>query len=505
MGSISLEAGDVPAALVYFDRAVALDPGYSYGLLNLARLNRRTADFGRALRNVDDYLETSASEDEVGLVEKLFILVDSGAAAAADSVRLLLPGGWAYTRYGWNAAGQGYPEEAERAALLAIHEGSNNSWDWIDLGGLFESLEQDEEALECFLEAADLACDDVDAHREIAAFLYRNGDYSNAGDRLALALGIDSTAVVLAELGEARLFEGRLDEAEEALLAALERDPSSVFSICYLGLLQERLGNPEEATKKYLDALRLMPGYPYAESRILYITGGDYDRAWHSERYNPLSWSLWTDLAFSRGNQQESSVSGGASLILNYTRGSSVKLSGNTRFEERSGRKERESAFASLTVEHFFTERIYVGLSSSWDRQPMTVRPWQVSSYIAAGWKSWPAEWMWLAPEIGVGLVDTRWSVGEDRTDRVTSYASFGAWMRRPLDWLPNLWLAGSVYIPPGDARHLVSYANSEMDFELPGPLSLVIGLNLDYTRTPAVETWEKIDLDYYLRLRIGN
>jgi len=50
-----------------------------------------------------------------------------------------------------------------------------------------------------------------------------------------------------------------------------------------------------------------------------------------------------------------------------------------------------------------------------------------------------------------------------------------------------------------------VSYANSELDFDLPGPLSLVLGLNLDYTRTPAVETWKKSDLDYYLRIRLGN
>jgi len=310
---------------------------------------------------------------------------------------------------------------------------------------------------------------------------------------------------VRSELGEARLFEGRIGEAEEALLAALSRDPSSVFAICYLGLIEERRGNPEGATERYLDALRIVPGYSYAEARILYITGGDYDRTWNSEHYSPFSWNLWTDLSFSSGNQEESSLSGGASVGINYLRGSSVKLSGSMRLEERNGERERESAYASLTHEHFFNERIYAGLSSSWDRQPLTVRPWQVSSYLAAGWKSWPAEWVWLAPEIGVGLVNTRWSVGEDRTDRVTSFASFGAWMRRPRHWLPNLWLGGSVYLPPGDARHTVSYANSELDFDLPGPLSLVLGLNLDYTRTPAVETWKKSDLDYYLRIRLGN
>lgn len=505
MGNIALKAGDMPGALGFFQRAVQVNPDYGFGLLNLARLYRRTGDYGSALTAIESYLVSSAAEAEVGLVEKLFILADSGSRALTDSIASLVPGGWAYTRYGWNALGFGYPTDAERAADRALAMGSDSPWDWIDLGGLFESLERGHKARECFYTASGLARDDVEAHREIAGFFYRTGDYSGAGDRLSLALAFDSTASVLAELGEARLFDGRLREAQEALLAALARDPTSVFTICYLGLLEERLGNPDRAAQMYLDALRIAPGYSYAESRILYITGGDYDRTWHRERYSPLSWSVWADLSFSRGNQEESSISGGASIGLNYARGSSVKLNGSMRLEERNGKRERESAYGSLTLEHFFTERLYAGLSSSWDRQPLTVRPWQLSSYSAIGWKSWPAEWIWFAPEAGVGLVNTRWSIGEDRTDRVTSYASFGVWMRRPIEWLPHLWLAGSIYIPPGDARHTVSYGNTELDFDLPGPLSLVLGLSLDYTRTPAVETWEKIDLDYYLRLRLGN
>jgi len=505
MGNISVKAGDLAAALDFFGRAVSVEPEYGYGLLNLARLHRLTKDFDSSLRSIDSYLDSPTSEAEIGLVEKIFILEDSGSPLLADSISRILSGGRHFTRYGWNAMGMGYPDDAVRAAGRAVSAGIENPWDWIDLGGLFEGLGKDREARECYLNASTSAGEDIEVHREIAGYLYRSGDYTGAGDRLDLALELDSTSLVLSELGEARLFEGRIGEAEEALLAALSRDPSSVFTICYLGLIEERRGNPEGATERYLDALRIVPGYSYAEARILYITGGDYDRTWNSEHYSPFSWNLWTDLSFSSGNQEESSLSGGASIGINYLRGSSVKLSGSMRLEERNGERERESAYASLTHEHFFNERIYAGLSSSWDRQPLTVRPWQVSSYVAAGWKSWPAEWVWLAPEIGVGLVNTRWSVGEDRTDRVTSFASFGAWMRRPRHWLPNLWLGGSVYLPPGDARHTVSYANSELDFDLPGPLSLVLGLNLDYTRTPAVETWKKSDLDYYLRIRLGN
>ncbi len=505
MGNILLKADDTEGALAMFERAAAANPDNAYALLNLAMLCRITGDYPSALAGIEGYMRSPAAEEEVWTVEKSFILSDRGGTSPADSLENLAPGRWAYTRYGWNALGLGFPLEAARAADSAMSLEGEGPWDWIDLGNLFERLNRVDKAAACFQAAEEAAGEDVEAHREIAGFFYRTGDYAGAGNRLTEALSFDSTAAVLAELGEARLFEGRLGEAERALNAALERDPSSVFAMCYLGLLEERRGRPESAARWYLDALRIAPGYSYAESRILYITGGDYDRLWNQEHYSPFSWNLWADLSFSRGNQEESAVSGGASLGLNCPRGSSVRLSGSVRLDEKNGERERESAYASLTAEYFFTERVYAGFSSSWDRQPLTVRPWQVSSYLAAGWKSWPTDWMWLAPEAGVGLVNTRWSVGEERTDRLTSFVSFGVWMHRPISPLPNLWLGGGLYLPPGDVEHTVSYAGSELDFDLSDLLSLVLGMSLDYTRTPAVESWEKTDLDYYLRLRLGN
>ena len=505
MGSIHLNLGNTAGAEEFFARAVEANPDYGFGLLNLVWLYKSNSDYTSSMESLERYLDLSTADPEVGLVEMVFNLEAQGSRAEADSIALLLPGGWAYISYGWTALGFGYPDYAAIAADRAMIETGDSPWDWIELGELFESLEMPQKAQECYEMAANTAGDDASVHREIAGYFYRTGDYAGAGNRLSMALGIDSTSVVLAELGEARLFEGRLRDAEAALMAALDRDPSSVFAICYLGLIEERRGNPDKAAQRYLDALRIMPGYSYAESRILYITSGEYDRRWHTERYSPLSWNLWTDLSFSRGNTEESVISGGAMVGLNYVRGSSVKLRGSTRLEEKNSRRERESAFASLAVEHFFSERLFAGLSSSWDRQPLTVRPWQLSSYLAAGWKSWPADWIWFAPEVGVGLVNTRWSVGDERTDRVTSYASFGVWMRRPRQYLPHLWLAGSVYLPPRDTRHAMAYGTAELDFDLPGPLSLLLGLNLDYTRTPAVESWENVDLDYYLRLRLGN
>ncbi len=59
------------------------------------------------------------------------------------------------------------------------------------------------------------------------------------------------------------------------------------------------------------------------------------------------------------------------------------------------------------------------------------------------------------------------------------------------------------VYIPPEDTGGLVANGVGELEFSLPGPLSLIFGTSLDYTRTPVVESWENLDSELYLRLRL--
>ena len=261
---------------------------------------------------------------------------------------------------------------------------------------------------------------------------------------------------VATALAEAYLFDGQLDRAEEILLQVVEADPMSVYAICYLGLIQENRGDPEAAADRYLEALRLEPGYEYAEDRLLFISSEDYDPAMRRNLNRVVDWSLWLDLSDTGGNLDEQNFGGGGSISYNYGDGSSIGFETSGTAEIKNGNDLRRTAWASLSAEHFLTGHLYAGASTSWDRQPLTVRPWQVSSYLAAGWKSWPASWIWLSPETGAGLVNTRWSTSRDRTDEWTMYISLSIWAKTEVEWLPSLWLSGSVYIPPEDPAKLL-------------------------------------------------
>ncbi len=309
---------------------------------------------------------------------------------------------------------------------------------------------------------------------------------------------------VATALAEAHLFNDNLDTAEAILSGVVSRDPLSVYAICYLGLIEENRGDPSAAADRYLEALRIQPGYGYAEDRLRYISGESYDPARRRSMNRKIDWSLWLNLSRTGGNVDEQNYGGGGSLSLNYgERGSSVTLETSGTAEIKDDRDLRRTAWASLSAEHFLSRHLYAGGRSSWDRQPLTVRPWQVSSYLAAGWKSWPASWIWFAPETGAGLVNTKWSGDQGRTNEWTVYLSLSVWASTEISWLPSLWISGGVYIPPEDTGGLVANGVGELEFSLPGPLSLIFGTSLDYTRTPVVESWENLDSELYLRLRL--
>lgn len=99
--------------------------------------------------------------------------------------------------------------------------------------------------------------------------------------------------------------------------------------------------------------------------------------------------------------------------------------------------------------------------------------------------------------------MNTKWSGDQGRTNEWTVYLSLSVWASTEISWLPSLWISGGVYIPPEDTGGLVANGVGELEFSLPGPLSLIFGTSLDYTRTPVVESWENLDSELYLRLRL--
>lgn len=493
------------SATFYFRRTVELDPEDHLAWLNLARSEAFSGNGELALALLDSSLVLSGDTVSI-LADRSVILEDLGRIdQASDAAAELLesrPDGW--IQAGWAALESGFRKRAAAFAFKALESPPEDPWQLISLGELFGELGIDRSMEECYRLAAVSPLRTADQTVSIANYYFRLERY---GESITLLLDEYSSSPwnqsLATALAEAYLFDNQLDRAEEILLEVVEQDPMSVYSICYLGLIQENRGNPDLAAERYLEALRLEPGYRYAEDRLRFISSESYDPGHRRNQNRIIDWSLWLNLSSTGGNLDEQYYGGGGNLTFNYGRGSSVELETSGTVEIKDGRDLRRTAWAALSAEHFLSANLYGGASTSWDRQPLTVRPWQVSSYLAAGWKSWPANWIWVAPETGAGLVNTRWSISRERTDQWTVYGSLSVWAKADVDWLPSLWISGSVYLPPEKPEDLVASGVGELEFQLPGPLSLISGVSLDYTRTPVVESWENLDSEIYLRLRL--
>ena len=504
LGELMAARGIPDSAAVYFSRAVELDPSDHSAWLDLVRSISSSGRNESALSLMDS-IPPGAGDTLSFSAERVIILEETGrsreAGALSEELLQRWPDGW--IRAGWSALESGFTGRALVFAEKALVEPPEDPWSLISLGELCAKLGMEETSEDCYRMAAESPLRTPEQTVSIANHFFRMEQYDTS---IVLLMQEYSSgqwnSEVATALAEAYLFDNQLDRAEEILLQVVEKDPMSVYSICYLGLIEENRGNPQAAADRYLQALRLEPGYSYAEDRLRYISSENYDPDHRRNLNRVIDWNLWVDLSSTGGNLDEQYYGGGGSCSYNYGNGSSVGFETNGNVEIKDGQDLRRTAWASLSAEHFLTDHLYGGASTSWDRQPLTVRPWQVSSYLAAGWKSWPGNWIWIAPETGAGLVNTRWSISNERTSEWTVYLSLSVWAKTEVDWLPSLWLSGSVYIPPEDPADLVASGIGELEFQLPGPLSLITGTSLDYTRTPVVESWENLDSEIYIRLR---
>jgi len=503
LGGIAVEEMLLDSAANCFATAVAVDEQFSRGWLDLARVQRRNGEVKKALVSLDRYLSLS-SDSAVVSAERLLLHGPSDGSTwlLEESMLNRWPDAWISA--GWSAYHSHYTALSGEFAGRALFSLPEDPWQLINLGELFGVLGNTYRQKQCYQLALQNGTDDYQIAVQVADFYYDHNMTDEAIQLLSETYAeFPWNESLTTALAEAYLFSDHLERAGELLLEVVEQSPVSVYAICYLGLIEENRGNPSGALDRYLEALRIEPGYPYAEDRLRYISSENYNPEYQRSRARAFNWSAWLDLSSTGGNTDEQYYGGGGEASFDYgTLGSSVSLEVNLRSEIKNGKDIRKTAWTSLSTEHFLTEHLYAGASTSWDRQPITVRPWQVSSYLAAGWKSWPASWIWFAPEAGAGLVNTKWSTSPGRTNELTAFVSLSTWASSSLSWLPSLWLSGSVYLPPGNTDLLVADAVGEIEFNMTKKISLVLGTSLNYTRTPVVESWEKLDSEVYVRLR---
>ncbi len=99
------------------------------------------------------------------------------------------------------------------------------------------------------------------------------------------------------EVGNFLRRQGLMDEAIDAYLEAVAREPSSADAHHYAGSVLGRHGLREPARRHYLEALRLAPADPVVLSSLLYLDGYDPDLA----PADALRDHVWWDRLHRRG------------------------------------------------------------------------------------------------------------------------------------------------------------------------------------------------------------
>lgn len=506
LGMLLEEEGDADSAALVYRASIEYDPLYSFGTLRLARIERDRGDLETAAELLSVYMGISG-DSAVTAMELSMLEREAGHPETADSLmeEALAMDPLAAEDLAWSFYYGGREDQAREAGLLAGSLSSTLATTR-SMADLMSALGEHELSDSLWSVAVGTDPGDPSLWMGWGMELSAAEEYDEAAGKYLRALELDSTLVdAAAYLGESYLFRDMYPEAGEWLEKALSMDPASVYSICYLGLIRERQGDPEGALELYLEALRISPGYSYAEDRIRSITDPGYDLEYWRGESGIFSSSLWLDMSVESGNTDEESWDGGVEAAWRYGPGDSRitgEFSGS--LETVRDRETRNAAWASLGIDYFLTDVIYARAKSTWDRQPDTVRPWQVSSFTSLGYREWLNDWLYLAPEAGVGMVASQWYLAEKRSYDLTAYLSLGVWMNRENSLLPSLWLGASFYLPPDDMEDSYAYGNAEIGFDAFDRLDLGIGCNLDFVNRPAVSTWEKLDTEIYTRLRLS-
>ena len=500
----------VDSAMVYYREAIAVDSTYLFGMMRLAPLESSEGRTSVALGIWDDYL-AAGGDQSTAMTEQVLLLESLGRMEEADSLTEFIAAehlsAWVDMAYRYAVTD---PDHALEICARAEADGmGGDGFLWSDLAVLYGSLEEHELAQSSFTRATELSPEETGIWYEWGYYLFNEDLDEEAADKYRIMVGLDSLSFdAWSSLGEATLFSEQYDEASFALERALELDTRSQWVLAYIGLVYEQTGYPDKALDYYFRSLSVSPGYDYTETRIREITDTGFDPEWNRRQTRRFNASLFVDTRAENGNVRERQYSVGAEISYDYDgRGSLVSLEADYALRETNEAHLNDFTWAStrISLERVLSGQFSAEVSSYWDRQPGTVRPWQISSYMSLGYDSWVTDWLWVSPTLGIGLVNTHWSSGLEsrRTDRTTMYGSVALWLEFEETLWPALWLWGDFYQQPDNAEELITNGLAELTFDVWDPLSLTLGYSVAYTRRPLFSYWEKYDTELYSRLNV--
>ncbi len=480
LGNLFEKQNDTLTALNCYSVAVELDSDFLPARLQLGRLLR---DVGRQNEALDEFrkaMNTETSSGVPALAEYLLLADEIGLEIRSDSLeRMLLqadPG--AYVNLACDQC-HVRPDLALAAAARAESTLTDENL-LIDISETYLSLEEYSAAV-------------------------------SASDK-ALAASIDSIGI-LGILGKALFEQDNMNESENAFLALLNLDPFSIDALNFLGSIAEQEARTAEAVDYFLRTLELDPFNIDARNNLKIIAGDSYDPDIIAETLKGFSASASVDLSIEKGTQSFLECGGSSSLSYRFDRrGSSINIGFGGRtinWEEIRGLRidtlNTETGWASIEFDYWLSDDYYLVMSSFWDRQRYTVRPWQVSSYVAGGWKKWISSWFWFSPELGLGFVKAKWLSHDDPeySNTLSVYISTGLWFRKPHTFIREAGISGNLFFPPYDPENFISHGAFSLAFRTWNPLYITIGYQVDYTRNPEVSSWKKFNTSFITTLNL--
>jgi tetratricopeptide (TPR) repeat protein len=155
---------------------------------------------------------------------------------------------------------------------------------YFELGEAYLKAGKNAEAIRWYEQALRRQPGYAAATKQLVVALFATGQVERAIRTLKNAA---PDTIVLTNLGNAYLRQGKLEQAERALQQALRLDPDAPEALNLLGLAQLQSGNPKEAETRFREAIRILPELTAAHNNLanVLIASGDYRQAaYHFEK-----------------------------------------------------------------------------------------------------------------------------------------------------------------------------------------------------------------------------
>jgi tetratricopeptide (TPR) repeat protein len=300
LGVVLLEKGQIDEALIHFQAAQSIMPGFAEAHSNIAAAVRALAvqklimpGFAEAQSNLGDALFRKRQLDEAIAQCQEALHLDPNLASAHNNLGLALlqegQVGEAIAHFQaalasrpdladiHNNFGSALRQNGQADAAIAQYQAAleiqpRNAKACFNLGVTLVLQGQASAAISSFQKALAIQPDFAEAHRELARALLQNGQSSEAVAHLRKALELQpDLAAASFDLGNALVEHGQVDEAIALFQKAVQIDPQLAAAQSNLGNALLRRGRVEEALAHYQAAIEAQPTNAFLLNNLAWV------------------------------------------------------------------------------------------------------------------------------------------------------------------------------------------------------------------------------------------